>query len=118
MEKIISGRYNLRLPLLVGWSQFCAFCPVRLQDTLIINIYERNQVMPLSEHCYFIFLDILSFFISSVLPSFTKLGGINLVLLYSKNLWTLDPSCDFNCSVKLYFLLNRICSYWIFKLRK
>ena len=34
----------------------CASGPIGFQDSLIINISGKNQLIPLSDHCHFIFL--------------------------------------------------------------
>ena len=47
------GKEDVRLPLLVGC---CASCPVILQDSLIINISLRNELLPLCiviSFCFF-----------------------------------------------------------------
>ena len=37
----------------------CAFEPIRFQDSLIISISGRDQLIPLSDHCeYFLFISL------------------------------------------------------------
>ena len=56
MELVIKERLHPRLWLLVGSGQLCASGQIGFQDSLVINISGRKQFIPLSGHCYFVFL--------------------------------------------------------------
>lgn len=54
----------------------CASGTIGFQEFLIINIYERNQMIPLPDHCHRVFL-----FVVISMHLLSKLAGVHLLLI-------------------------------------